>query len=141
MFDRSAGCPAQFMAVVEQEVMDQWLPRASQICMIELVAVIVAIETFRHYLAGKHVLIFVDSEAVEGALVKGYTARPDICELVGVFWQLALQLKCSVYIDRVPTDANPADHPSRNRMEIGEKLGWKTVEFELPDELKHPDDV
>lgn len=72
-------------------------------------------------------MIFVDSEAVEGALVKGYSARSDLCELVGVFWQMALELRLNVYIDRVPTDANCSDCPSRNKLAIGEALGWKTV--------------
>ena len=114
---------------VTLQMLDDWMPRKTQIVMVELLAPILALWTMREYVRGKHVLLLVDSEPVEAALIKGYSSRADMCELVGVFWQLALQLKCSVYIDRVPTDANPADHPSRDRMEIGERLGWKTVEF------------
>jgi hypothetical protein len=84
-------------------------------------------ETFRDYIKDKSVILLVDAEAVEGALVKGYSALEDICELIGKFWDLALELNCSVYIDRVPTDANCADGPSRNKLQIGESLGWKTV--------------
>ena len=38
---------------------------------------------------GMKVLLFVDSEPVEGALVKGYSARSDMCLLTGMFWRLA----------------------------------------------------
>ena len=95
--------------------------------MVELVGAVVAMETFRDYLKDKSVILLVDAEAVEGALVEGYPAREDICELIGKFWDHALELNCSVYIDRVPTDANCADNPSRNKLKIGESLGWKTV--------------
>ena len=37
--------------------------------------------------------------------MKGYSAREDVCELVGVFWKIALDLKVKLYVDRVPTDA------------------------------------
>ena len=100
--------------------------------MIELVATVLAFHTFGDYLRGRTVLLLVDSEAVEGALVKGYSARSDLCELVGVFWDLVLDLKCLVYIDRVPTDANCSDGSSRDKLWIGERLGWKTVPAQWP---------
>ena len=77
---------------------------------------------------GKFVLLLIDSEAVLGALVKGYSAREDICELVGVFWDLALELRVSIFLDRVPTDLNPSDLPSRDDLETGRSLGWSTVD-------------
>ena len=121
---------------VYKDLMDLWLPRKSQIVMVELLAPVLALWTLRGQVEGKHVLLLVDSEAVEGALVKGYSNSSDICELVGVLWQIALELQCSVYIDRVPTDANPADHPSRGRLHVGEALGWKTIPFEFPDGIQ-----
>ena len=132
LFDRSCAAPAQFGDVVPQQVILTWLPRATQICMIESEAVVVAFHTFKAYLKGKTVLLLVDSEAVEGALVKGYSSRSDICELVGVFWDLVLELQSLVYIDRVPTDANCSDGASRDKLWIGEKLGWKTVPAQWP---------
>ena len=77
----------------------------------------------------------LDSEAVEGALIKGYSGTEDVCELVGLFWDLAAKLRCLIYIDSVPTDANPADYPSRNKMEIGQRLGWRTAKVFWPKEI------
>ena len=127
MFARTAARPAQFTAVVTPELIALWLPRATQICMIELLAPIIALATFKEYVTGKYVLLLVDAEAVEGALVKGYSSKEDMCELVGLFWDLALELRCSIYIDRIPTDANCADKPSRDQVGVGEALNWVTV--------------
>ena len=73
--------------------------------MVELFATVVALKTFASQLAESWSLLLVDSEPVQGALVKGYSAREDVCELVGVFWKIALDLKVKLYVDRVPTDA------------------------------------
>ena len=61
-------------------------------------------------------------------MIKTSSARKDVCELVGVFWDLALDLRVQVYIDRVPTDANPADGPSRGRLFHADQ-GWVTEEL------------
>jgi hypothetical protein len=132
MFARYFAVPAQAGGMVQPELMTRWLPRATQICMVELFAAVAALETFGDYLRGKTVLLFVDSEAIEAALVKGYSSRSDICELVGVFWDKVQSLKCMLYIDRVPTDANCSDGASRDKLQVGEALGWKTVPFVWP---------
>ncbi len=135
VFCRRSAVPAQFGVIVPQEVINRWLPRATQICMVELVATVVALHTFEAYLRDKTVLLLVDAEAVEGALVKGYSSRSDLCELVGVFWDIVVELRALIYIDRVPTDANCSDAPSRNNLSMGEKLGWKTVPAHWPKQV------
>ena len=96
--------------------------------MIELLATVVALKTFAPRLRGSLALLFVDSEPVQGALVKGYSSKEDFCELIGVFWRCALDLGVNIYIDKVPTDSNPSDPPSRSRMDIGIGLGWETID-------------
>jgi hypothetical protein len=132
MFGRELKLPSQFCEVVPPAVIAKWLPRETQICMVELVATVLALHTFRDYLRDKTLILLVDAEAVEGALVKGYSARSDLCELVGIFWDLVLELRVLVYIDRVPTDANCSDAPSRDKLKIGEALGWKTIKATWP---------
>ena len=58
----------------------------------------------------------------------------DLRELVAQpnLLKMALELKVKTYINRVSTDANPADPPSRDRMNIGAWLGWKTVVAKFP---------
>ena len=124
--------PVQFGCKVDQTLIDRWIPRKSQIAMVELFATVVALATFKEFLEGKWCLLFVDSEPVQGALVKGYSAKEDPCELVGIFWSIALDLKVNLYIDRVPTDANPSDPPSRADLQTGSALGWRTVDPIFP---------
>eukprot|EP00435_Cladocopium_sp_Y103_P024835 s708_g6.t1 len=96
-----------------QSLIKKWLPRKSQIAMVELFATVVALKTFEAQLSNSWSLLLVDSEPVRGAVVKGYSAREDVCELVGVFWKIAFDLNINLYVDRVPTDANPADPPPK----------------------------
>ena len=86
--------------------------------MIEMFAPLVAQENFAELLRGKRVLLFVDSESVEGALIKGYSARWDLCELTGVFWLKALEDDTLYYIDRFPTDGNCSDGLSRGVLDV-----------------------
>ncbi|CAE7942989.1 URC1 [Symbiodinium sp. KB8] len=52
-------------------ISEKWIPRKTQIVPIEMIAPILAIETCRDHLRNKDVLLLIDSEAVEAALVKG----------------------------------------------------------------------
>lgn len=49
-------------------------------------------------------MLLIDSEAIEGALIKGYWSRKDLCEVIPVFCDLAFDLKVRVFIDRISTD-------------------------------------
>ena len=55
-----------------------------------------------------------------------------MCWLTGVFWEQALELRALFYIDRVSTDANVADGPSRDRWREAEFAGWERVQASFP---------
>ena len=109
MFIRSKGKGFYFSLEVPNEIMEEWVPRATQIVMIELLAPIIANECFKKDLEGAKVLLFLDSEAVEGALVKGYSSKDDLCWLISVFWDQALKLKALFYICLLYTSPSPRD--------------------------------
>jgi hypothetical protein len=117
--------PAFFSEVVQSGEMASWQTRKTQIVPIEMLAAVRALQVFDDYIKGTRVIFFIDSEAVEGALVKGYSRREDLCELVGVFWALVRALDCDVYIERIPTDANLADTPSRGALGVAKECLWK----------------
>ena len=135
MFDRCVPCPRQFTAVVPTQISEKWLKRATQIMPIEMLAPVVALSTFADRLFEADLNLLIDSESVEAALVKGYSSRADMCEIIRLFWNIGLALRVRVFIDRISTDANPADWPSRNRLEIGEAAGWRTVKPIWPSSL------
>ena len=92
--------------------------------MVEMFAAVIALATFGSSIQGRKILMMIDSESSLGALVKGYSAREDLCRLVGVFWEIGLKLDVMIYLDRISTDANPADDPSRDEIEKLLKRGW-----------------
>ena len=104
--------------------MDQWIPRKTQIVVVEMYAVIKALLVFDDLIAASRVVFLIDSEAVEGALIKGYSGRSDICELTGLFWDLIRKLQIEAYIERAPTDANLSDGPSRGKGREARQGGW-----------------
>ena len=136
MFDRRVRAPRQFTSVVPQHVKARWLARATQIMPIEMLAPVVALVTFADRLVEADLILLIDSESVEAALVKGYSSREDMCEIITLFWEIALGLRVRVFIDRISTDANPADWPSRNKLWLGEAAGWSTVQACWPAALK-----
>jgi hypothetical protein len=100
-----------------------------------MIATILALETFAERVCGADIILLIDSEAVEGSLVKGYSSKDDLCKIISLFWNLAFQLRARIFIDRVSTDANPADWPSRNKLQLGEAGGWRTVQASWPSSL------
>ena len=135
MIDRRLAVPVQFTAVVPKEVKAKWLDRKTQIVPVEMLGPIIAFSTFKDRLFDCDVLLFVDSEAVEAALVKGYSSKSDLCDLIKIFWDIVFTQRLRVFIDRVATDANPADWPSRNDLQTGALAGWKSVAPIWPDAL------
>ena len=135
LFDRRIQRPRQFTAVVPSSVKEQWLDRSTQIVPVEMIAAVLALSTFEDRIFGSDLLLLIDSEAVEAALIKGYSSREDLCSIISVFWDLALRLRVRVFIDRISTDANPADWPSRDKLHIGEAAGWETIAVNWPDAL------
>lgn len=124
LFDRRLKRPMQLTSVVSKAVKRQWLERSTQIVPVEMVAAVLALETFADRIRGSDILLLIDSEAIEGALTKGYSSREDLCKLISVFLDLAFQLRVRVFIDRISTDTYPSDWPSRNKLSIGEAAGW-----------------
>ena len=123
---------------VAEHVAETWLPWTSQISLVELFAPIVALFSLGNAVAGARIPTSVDSEAAEGALVRGYSARSDLCLLTGAFWALCTKLSIAPFIDRASTEANPADGPSRDCCEELVSRGAIELEGFLPDELLTP---
>ena len=136
IFDRRLISPLQFSEVIPKSVQKEWIDRKTQIVPVEMIAPILSLTTFRDRLRNVDLILLIDSEAVEAALVKGYSSKVDLCKLVSLFWDLIFELRARVFIDRIATDANPADWPSRNNLVKGEDAGWMTVKAVWPESLR-----
>ena len=85
--------------------------------------------------------MYIDAEAVLAALVKGYSGREDLCNLVGLFWYMCAAKSIGVYLDRVPSDANPADGPSRGDCRALIDLGATRVDASPSDSLRRVEEL
>ena len=57
--------------------------------MIELLGAVLCLWERREAIRSRRVLLMVDSEAVQGALVKGISSIDDVSNLVTLVWTLA----------------------------------------------------
>ena len=99
--------------------------------MIELFGAIAALKAISKSCRGQSVLILVDSETAEGALTRRVSSAIDMSACVSEFWSECVQHDLHVYVGRVPTDANPADEPSRGRLHELERRGATWVSSQL----------
>ena len=96
--------------------------------MVELVAVPTAFLTWKSRLRGKKAILFTDNSACQSALIRGYTAQEDAAEVVNLTWITLSQLRCSCWFDRVDSESNIADGPSRNNFKFMDNLNAKKVD-------------
>ena len=82
------------------------------------------------------VIWLVDSDPVLGAGIKGYSAREDICSGIAAFWEIMREANVSVYLDRIPTDDNLSDGPSRAKWDLDGTCGWAPVRARIPGALR-----
>ena len=87
--------------------------RKTQINVYEQAAVLLALGTFAPLISNRRVLIYIDSNAALGSIVKGHSNRQDINLYAGTVWHLLAKHKITAFFMRVPSKQNPADAPSR----------------------------
>ena len=73
------------MVVTPAMMMEEWLPRSTQVCLVELLGAVAAIDYLEPLYPRQRLLVLIDSEAVEAAVIKGSGAKEDMCDLIAVF--------------------------------------------------------
>ena len=103
------------------------LRATNEIYGLEMFAMVSAIITLGEQLRGKRILLFLDNNAAAGALIKGSSRILVALAMIESFWGYLAQVAATCWVERVASQANPADAPSR-----GEALFRKPqVEGEL----------
>ncbi len=74
---------------------------------------VTGISVFAEQLANRNVIIYSDNTGAEAATRKGSTVCFDHCALVHGMWRRFAELRCGVWVTRVPSVENIADPPSR----------------------------
>ena len=95
--------------------------RETQVIPYEALAVLQAVMTFKHFLVGKHVVLFIDNGSVLGSVRKGRCRSPDVHHIIRLILNELESVHAKVHPFWVPSSLNIADVPSR-----GEALDFGT---------------
>ena len=111
----------------------------AQIMCLELLAILMGLETFSERCRGKNIRVWTDNVGSEHALIKQAGRRTDHNAIVHSTWLTAARIGAGLFINRVPTHQNIADGPTRPNKDIAKTLlnvlGAEEVNPELPCEL------
>ena len=86
--------------------------RKAYICMLEILAQLIAFVTFGARLPAA-IVAFIDNTAGQAALTKGYGKDGAVNGMIAAFWSMAAHQGGLVECERVPSKANVADAVSK----------------------------
>ena len=78
-----------------------------------MMAVLAAVRVWQKLINSCRVVLFTDSEAVRGAFLKSWPANKGSDRMIDVIFQVEEEFDLPVWIERVPSQSNPADVLSR----------------------------
>ena len=81
---------------------------------LETLAVYVALKKWERYLASKHVVVFLDNDSARYSILRGDSKNKQVAQIARGIALLEEAMCCFAWYSRVPTEANVADHPSRD---------------------------
>ena len=115
LFSRPAG---EFMVQLKgkaEDLLISSLAETNEIFGLELFAMVSAVMALGEQLRGKRMILFLDNNAAAGAMIKASSRVKIILAITECFWQQVAQLGASCWVERVASEANPADAPSRGK--------------------------
>ncbi|CAJ1349919.1 unnamed protein product, partial [Effrenium voratum] len=104
-----------FQCTVPKSCISQWLGEVGSqiISQLELFTALMARCHYRDRLIGRRALFFVDNEAARFGLIKASSPSVTMLHLISLFHEEDLDSHSYWWVERVQSDANPADAPSR----------------------------
>lgn len=152
LFGDARGSPARVASVLVSDdlitysdwapchnVLDTFCPRKdNQIMGLELLAVLFGLSTFLDKITGSCVRVWIDNSAGEAAVQRGSAGSSDHNALVHGMWLLAAKYGFALWIERVSSEENIADEPSREEYATLEHLGATWVPPGLREEFWNP---
>ena len=86
--------------------------------------VVIMRRMLRTRLAGRRVIYFIDNEAARHSILKGTSGKDSMQRLAAAFHAVDLLHPSIAGVERVPSESNPADAPSRGKAsECAKTLG------------------
>ena len=124
---------------VPSEVLATFSHRADdQIVGLELLGVLLGLASFAQQLRGQNVRIWCDNVAGECILRRGSAKKSDHNRLAHWVWRFAYDSGIGLDIQRVASDDNVADEPSRECYSLLDQIGAERVRPVLPETARKP---
>ena len=132
LYDSQGNCLGFFSEPVSSELVSK-IKRADQetiIFELEGLAVATGLALFKDLLRGKRLVIFTDNQAVQSCLIKSKSSNKHMDLVIRFICSTEEELDVMSWIERVPSQSNPADVFSREIVEFFEGLKKSQVNLE-----------
>ena len=113
LFRPDGARPLVFRWIIPDSWRARMKERKMQIEVYEAAAAVVAVHTFAPYIAASDVFFFVDNTGAQAALTHGVGGADDVNAIASAFWTQAAAEDLGIWVERVDSESNPADLPSR----------------------------
>ena len=104
-----------FSGVVPQRLVDHWLASVGQqiTCQAEMYAALVVRWYIAQHFQGRQAIFWIDNDAARLSLIKTVSASPELLVMSQCFHSYSESDNISCWFERVPSESNIADGPSR----------------------------
>ena len=128
----SAGTPVAFFSeTLDREFLDM-VRSEGQVTVIqelEMLALMAAISLWCPEFKSYRVVAFTDSESVRGAFLKTWSNNHQNNHLLACIFQVEEECLCQIWLERVPSQSNPSDLLSREKVNQWMGLKCRQVDF------------
>ena len=98
-----------FYTEVPDSLLASLKPRKKQICVLELLWVVLPVIVWPSLLQDAYLVVHEDNEAARGGIVKGMSRHWDLNALLALLWGAFSELRCKLWAERITSLDNPAD--------------------------------
>ena len=136
VIDSTSDCNVVFSGGVPQRLVDHWLTNVRQqiICQAEMYAALVVRWYIAQHFQGRRAIFWIDNDAARLSLIKTVSASPELLVMSQCFHSYSETDGISCWFERVPSESNIADGPSRGSPQEAQHLigGQLLGDFNLP---------
>ena len=101
---------------------------------LEMLVLLIAVSVWCPGHAGRRIVAFTDSESVTGSFLKTWSGNDPFSKVLRQFFLEKTHL-CHVWLDRVPSQSNPANHLSR--CQVAQRAGHERTRVDTTKVWKH----
>eukprot|EP00435_Cladocopium_sp_Y103_P060244 s575_g22.t1 len=124
LYDSFGKCLGFFSEEVDQCLMSEVMQEGQKTVIQELEALglLAGVSIFGDTLACTRVVVFTDSESVRGAFLKCWSVNENASRVLRQTFEMEDTLQVQLWLERVPSQSNPADPFSREVVEVFQGL-------------------